>query len=64
MMEDTPGINPRRDILEPGSGMGFDEEAEHAMAVLRRGGQAPIAPDEPDDVEDDDVEDDDDDKDF
>ncbi len=64
MMEDTPGINPRRDILEPGSGMGFDEEAEHAMAVLRRGGQAPIAPDEPD--EPDDVEDDDsdDDKDF
>ncbi len=59
MMEDAPGGSLRRDLLEPGAGMGFDEEAEHARAVLRRGGQVPVT-EEPEEVDDVGIDDDDD----
>jgi DNA-directed RNA polymerase subunit beta len=55
LMEDT-GLGPRQNLLEPGAGMGLDEEAEHAMAVLRGGGREPLPSDDPEDLEDGDDE--------
>ncbi|MDA8195476.1 MAG: DNA-directed RNA polymerase subunit beta [Thermaerobacter sp.] len=59
LMEDTAG-GKRNELFEPGSGMGFDEEAENAIAILRRGGLNNVVPDDDDgDDEDEDDEDED-----
>lgn len=61
LMEDSVGGNPR-ELFEPGAGMGFDEEAENAIAILRRGTQEKNVPGEksPDEHDDDSDEEDED----
>lgn len=63
-MEDTQGGSPEE--FEPGRGMNFDQEAENAYAILRRGSED-TSFDEPidDDSEDtDDLDGDDDGEDY
>ncbi len=45
LMEDT-GTGPRQEVFEPAGGMDYDEEAEQAMAILRRGTERPLEPEE------------------
>ncbi len=51
MMEDT-GTGPRQEVFEPTGGMDYDEEAEHAMAILRRGTERPLDDEEFDEADD------------
>lgn len=58
LMEDTAGT---KELFEPGRGMDFDQEAETAYAILRRGGETrnseEASGDEPEDVEEEDQDD-------
>ncbi|MCL5116991.1 MAG: DNA-directed RNA polymerase subunit beta, partial [Firmicutes bacterium] len=63
LMEDTAG--GARELFEPGAGMDFDQEAETAYAILRRGSQSSSeSEDRAESNEDDEMHDDDEDDEY